>query len=75
MSELVPDDRLLPRAVELATAIAENSALAVQMTKRALQVNADAPDFGAALEIENRNQVITHATEEAAAARERWAKR
>jgi enoyl-CoA hydratase/carnithine racemase len=75
VSELVADDRLLERALELATAIAANSALAVQMTKRALQVNTDAADFAAALEIENRNQVITHATEEAAAARERWAKR
>jgi enoyl-CoA hydratase/carnithine racemase len=75
VSELVPDDRLLERALELAAAIAANSALAVQMTKRALQVNADAPDFVTALEIENRNQVITHATEEAAAARERWANR
>jgi enoyl-CoA hydratase/carnithine racemase len=75
VSELVPDDRLLQRALELATAIAGSSALAVQMTKRALQVNTDAPDFVSALEIENRNQVITHATEEAAAARERWAKR
>jgi enoyl-CoA hydratase/carnithine racemase len=75
VSELVPDDRLLERALELATAIAANSSLAVQMTKRALQVNTDAHDFAAALEIENRNQVITHATAEAAAARERWAKR
>ena len=45
------------------------------MTKRALQVNTDAPDLSAAIELENRNQVITHATEEAAAARERWTKR
>ena len=42
------------------------------MTKRALQVNTDASDLSAAIELENRNQVITHATEEAAAARERW---
>ena len=75
VSEIVPDDRLLDRALEIAGAIAANSALAVQMTKRALQVNADAPDLVAALEVENRNQVITHATEEAAAARARWAKR
>jgi hypothetical protein len=45
------------------------------MTKRALQVNTDAADLPAALELENRNQIITHATDEAAAARERWAKR
>ena len=49
--------------------------LGVQMTKRALQVNTDAADLSAAIELENRNQVITHATEESAAARQRWADR
>jgi enoyl-CoA hydratase len=75
VSELVPDERLLDRALELASSIAAHSALAVQMTKRALQVNTDAPDLFAAMEVENRNQVITHATDEAAAARDRWARR
>ena len=74
VSEVTDDDRLLERAVELAERIAVNSPLGVQMTKRALQVNTDAPDLFTAIEVENRNQVITHATEEAAAARERWAK-
>ena len=45
------------------------------MTKRALQVNTDAPDLAAALELENRNQLITHATAEAATARSRWSGR
>jgi enoyl-CoA hydratase/carnithine racemase len=72
VSELVDDDRLLDRSVELASQIAAHSPLAAQMTKRALQVNTDAPDLAAALELENRNQVITHATDESAAARERW---
>ncbi len=75
VSELTEDDRLLDRAVELAGQIAANSALGVQMTKRALQVNTDAPNLAAAIEVENRNQVITHATQEAATARERWAKK
>ena len=69
VSELVDDEALLGRALELATSIAAHAPLAVQMTKRALQVNTDAPDLIAAMEVENRNQVITHATEEAAAAR------
>ena len=75
VSELVDDNRLLDRALELAEQIAANSPLGVQMTKRALQVNTDAPDLFSAIELENRNQVITHATEEAAAARERWTKK
>jgi enoyl-CoA hydratase len=75
VSELVDDDRLMDRALELAAQIAASSPLGVQLTKRALQVNADAPDLAAALELENRNQIIAHATEESAAARARWSRR
>jgi enoyl-CoA hydratase len=75
VSELVDGDRLLDRALELAEQIAAHSPLGVQMTKRALQVNTDAPDLAAALEIENRNQVIASGTEEAAAARTKWSDR
>ena len=75
VSELVDDDRLVDRALELAALIAANSPLGVQMTKRALQTNTDAPDLFSALEVENRNQVISHATADAAAAREHWSKR
>jgi enoyl-CoA hydratase/carnithine racemase len=73
VSELVDDEHLLDRALELAAQIAAHSPLGVQLTKRALQVNTDAPDLFSAIEVENRNQVITHATDEAAAARQRWA--
>jgi enoyl-CoA hydratase/carnithine racemase len=73
VSELVDDERLLDRALEIAEQIAGHSALGTQMTKRTLQVNTDAPDLVAAMELENRNQIITHATDEAAAAREKWA--
>jgi enoyl-CoA hydratase/carnithine racemase len=71
VSELLEDDRLLPRALELAGSIAAHPPLAVSMTKQALQVNVDSPDLQAALQLENRNQVITHSTEEAAEARRR----
>ena len=74
VSEHVEDDRLLPRALELAAMIADHSPLGVRMTKRALQVNVDAPDLFAAMELENRNQVITAASDAAAAARARWTK-
>jgi enoyl-CoA hydratase len=69
VSELVESDRLIERALELASGIAELAPLGVQLTKRALHVNTDAAGPGAAMELENRNQVLTHATDEAAARR------
>jgi len=75
VSEVVDDAQLLDRALELAAQIAAHAPLAAQMTKRALQVNTDAAGLDAALELENRNQVLTHATPEAAAARARWSGR
>jgi hypothetical protein len=57
--------------MELASDIAELAPLGVQLTKRALQVNTDATGPCAAMELENRNQVLTHATDEFAARRNR----
>ena len=74
VSELVEPDRLIERALELASAIAELSPLGVQLTKRALQVNTDATGVDAALELENRNQVLSHATDDAAARRRKWSR-
>jgi enoyl-CoA hydratase len=71
VSELVGPDPLMDRALELASGIAELAPLGVQLTKRAMQVNTDAAGPGAAMELENRNQVLTHATDEAAARRKR----
>ncbi|MCV7402771.1 enoyl-CoA hydratase/isomerase family protein [Mycobacterium fragae] len=72
VSELVEPEKLLERALEIAAGIAELAPLGVQLTKRALQVNTDAAGLPSALELENRNQVLSHATEEAAARRQRW---
>ncbi len=69
VSELVDPQHLLERALERADAIAELPPLSTQMTKRALQVNTDASGLGPALELENRNQVLSHATDEAEARR------
>ncbi len=72
VSEVLDPDRLTDRAVELASLIAGLAPLGVQLTKRALQVNTDAASLAAALELENRNQVISHATDEAAQRRRKW---
>ena len=74
VSELVEADRLADRAVELASLIAGLAPLGVQLTKRALQFNTDAANLSSALELENRNQVISHATDEAAALRTKWSR-
>jgi enoyl-CoA hydratase/carnithine racemase len=74
VSELVEPERVVARAVEIAAGIAELSPLGVQLTKRALQVNTDAAGIDAALELENRNQVLSHATDDAAARRQKWSK-
>jgi enoyl-CoA hydratase len=71
VSDLVEPDRIIDRALELASGIAELAPLGVQLTKRALQVNTDAAGPSPAMELENRNQVLTHATDEAAARRKR----
>ncbi|SON60785.1 putative enoyl-CoA hydratase echA12 [Mycobacterium simulans] len=72
ISQLVEPERLIDCALELAGRIADLAPLGVQLTKRALQVNTDAAGFAPAIELENRNQVISHATEEAAALRQKW---
>jgi enoyl-CoA hydratase len=72
VSELVDPAELFQRALETASRIAELAPLGVQLTKRAVQVNTDAAGLESALELENRNQVLSHATEEAAAQRQTW---
>jgi enoyl-CoA hydratase/carnithine racemase len=71
VSELVEPDLLAGRAIELAAGIAQLPPFGVQLTKRALQVNTDAAGLEPAMELENRNQVLAHATDEAAERRKR----
>lgn len=73
VSQVVEPADLHDHAVALAGRIAALAPLGVELTKRALQVNTDAATLDAALELENRNQVLTHATDDAAARRAAWA--
>jgi enoyl-CoA hydratase/carnithine racemase len=72
LSQLVEPDQLIQRAIEIASGVADLAPLGVQLTKRALQVNIAAAGLGPALELENRNQVLSHATDDAAARRSNW---
>lgn len=72
VSQLVEPAELVDRALEIGGGVAALAPFGVQLTKRALQVNVDAAGLGAALELENRNQVLSHATDDAAARRRQW---
>ena len=64
VSEVVDDARLLPRALEVARSIAANSAFGVWMTKRSGWANVEAASLHAALELENRTQILARTTGE-----------
>jgi enoyl-CoA hydratase/carnithine racemase len=68
VTEVLETEELLPRAMEIADAIRGNSPLGMQLTKQALQTNVDAPSLEAAVELENRNQVLTTRTDDMAEA-------
>jgi enoyl-CoA hydratase/carnithine racemase len=74
VSARVDDDQLIAHAVALGQQVAAHTPLGVRLTKRSLQDNTDAPSLAAALELENRNQVIAAATPEAAAIRAGWSR-
>lgn len=68
VNRVVPAEQLLDEAVGVAEQIAGNSPFGVMLTKRVLQQNVDAPSLTAALEVENRNQVLATRTEDMAEA-------
>lgn len=64
VSEMVDDERLLPRALEIARTIAANSAFGVWMTKRGTWANVETGSLQAAIELENRTQILARTTGE-----------
>ena len=62
VSRAVEPDALLADARELAATIASFNPFGVRLTKGVLQQNVDAPSLAAALETENRNQVLISRT-------------
>lgn len=68
VNRVVPAEDLLEEAFALAEQIAANSPFGVGLTKKVLGSNVDAPSLEAALELENRNQVLATRTDDMAEA-------
>jgi enoyl-CoA hydratase/carnithine racemase len=62
--DVVPDGQEVDRALVTARLIAENSPLAVWMTKETMWQTVDAPSLRHALDLENRTQVMCTGTGE-----------
>ena len=58
LNRVTDRDSLIPTAHELASLVAENSEYGVRMTKVGMWANLDAPSLRAAMELENRTQVL-----------------
>jgi enoyl-CoA hydratase len=57
--KVVPDEDLINAALEVAERIAANSPFGVWMTKEVMWTNLDAPSLQAAIDLENRTQILT----------------
>lgn len=68
VSQCVPDEALLDAALETAGLIARNSPFGVWMTKETAWSNLEVPSLRAAIDLENRTQIMAGATEDSRAA-------
>jgi enoyl-CoA hydratase len=57
-SDVVTSDELMDRALATAALIISNSPFGMQLSKEVVHTNIDAPSLAAALELENRSQVL-----------------
>ncbi|WP_439032248.1 enoyl-CoA hydratase/isomerase family protein [Gordonia terrae] len=62
VSAVVPGDDLLDRALDTAENIARNSPFGVWMTKEVMWSNLEAPSLRAAMDLENRTQILAAMT-------------
>ncbi len=63
VSRVLPDDELMPEVLALAARMCEFSPYGLQMTKEIIWVNLENPSLQAAIEIEDRNQLMLGFTE------------
>lgn len=61
---VVPDATLLDAALDIARGIRRNSPLGVEMTKEVMWANLDAPSLDAAIQLENRTQILCVQTDD-----------
>ena len=73
VSRLVEPDQLIDNAIEIASTIAQLAPLGCSSPSVHCRSIPTRPGLSAALELENRNQVLSHATDDAAARRQKWA--
>ncbi|AEH09444.1 Enoyl-CoA hydratase/isomerase [Candidatus Protofrankia datiscae] len=64
VNRIVPADSLLAEAIAMAELIRANPAGGIQLSKRSLQANMEVSSYPAALELENRGQVVLTRDEE-----------
>ena len=64
ISQLVDDEDLMDRTLELARTVASYTAAGLRMTKEAMWANLEAPDLASCLALENRNQDLAGQTGE-----------
>jgi enoyl-CoA hydratase/carnithine racemase len=57
-NRMVPTEKLMDEALELATSISSNSPGSIRLSKRALQRNQEVASYAAAMEMENRGQTM-----------------
>jgi len=63
VSRVVPDDRLLDHALEIAAGMCEFSPFGMQMQKQVIWANLETPSLAAAIELEDRNQIMLGMTD------------
>ncbi|HZQ34198.1 MAG TPA: enoyl-CoA hydratase/isomerase family protein, partial [Mycobacterium sp.] len=59
VSEIVDDDQLLTRAMEIADVLLSYSPFGLEMTKQVFRANQDASNVEAAIALENRTQILS----------------
>ena len=62
LAEAVPDGQLLERALAVATDISGHSPFGVWMTKEVMWANLESPSLRAAVDLENRTQILSSLT-------------